>query len=161
MDTTGPVVTSGLSSSTTVTTATPLTTTTTAVDEVVDTGDVEGFGLGEITIGDETLAVAVADESELRQRGLMNVVDLGDLDGMLFVMDETVRSAFTMRNTLIPLHIAFFAESGELVDVFEMIPCDEEPCPTYRPSGSYRYAVEVPLGRFDDLDPSARISVKG
>jgi uncharacterized protein len=159
---TGPVATSSpFTSITTVTTAPPSTAGSTSPDVVVDTGDVEGFGLGEVTIGDETLVVAVADESRLRQRGLMNVTDLGELDGMLFVMDEAVRSAFTMRNTLIPLHIAFFTDSGDLVDVLEMSPCDQEPCPSYRPRGSYRYAVEVPLGQFDDLDRSARMLVKG
>ncbi|MGF1666108.1 MAG: DUF192 domain-containing protein [Acidimicrobiia bacterium] len=124
------------------------------------TGDVTGFGIGQVELDGETLLVAVADRSELRRRGLMEVSDLGELDGMLFVMDETVNSAFTMRNTLIPLHIAFFAESGELVDVLEMTPCAEEPCPTYRPDGRYHYALEVPLGAFDELDDAARISVE-
>lgn len=162
MDTTGPVVTSSPSTSiTTGTTAPPRTAGSTGLDVIVDTGEVEGFGLGEVIIGDDTLVVAVANQSRLRRRGLMNVTDLGELDGMLFVMDETVRSAFTMRDTLIPLSIAFFTESGDLVDLLEMTPCDEEPCPTYRPRGSYRYAVEVPLGRFEGLDLAARMSVKG
>jgi uncharacterized protein len=117
--------------------------------------------IGEIDIDGVPLNVAIADRAELRARGLMEVSTLGDLDGMLFVWDETVSSAFTMRNTLIPLHIAFFAESGELVDLVEMTPCEAEPCPVYPASGPFRYAVEVPLGDFDWLRETARISVKG
>ena len=140
--------------STTVTTTQPRPSTT------VDTGDVEGFEIRRIQIGERRLRVAVADAVELRRRGLMGVGDLGALDGMLFVMDGTVRNAFTMRNTLIPLQIAFFDEEGALVDLLEMAPCDEEPCPTYQPTGSYRYGVEVPLGDFDDLDETETLSIK-
>ncbi len=113
-----------------------------------------------MTIGNRVLDVAVADSSELRRRGLMEVDDLGDLDGMVFVMDDVVRAAFTMRNTLIPLHVAFFGEDGSLVDVLEMTPCSAEPCPEYRPAGSYRYAVEVPLGGFTGLSDDEGFSIK-
>ncbi len=161
VDTTGPVVTYAVAPTTTHSTpTTTISTPTTIGRSAPATGDVTGFAIGEVELDGETLLVAVADRGELRRRGLMEVADLGDLDGMLFVMDETVNSAFTMRNTLIPLHIAFFADSGELVDVLEMTPCPEEPCPTYRPGGFYRYAVEVPRGAFDGLDPAARISIE-
>jgi uncharacterized membrane protein (UPF0127 family) len=43
----------------------------------------------------------------------------------------------------------------------EMTPCEAEPCPVYGASGPFRYAVEVPLGDFDWLSETARISVKG
>jgi uncharacterized membrane protein (UPF0127 family) len=117
----------------------------------IDTGDVQGFGLAEAMVGDRRFVVAVADDGALRRRGLMNVVDLGDLDGMVFDMGRNADSAFVMRNTLIPLDIAFFTDDGELVDTFEMTPCAEEPCQLYQPAGSYRYAFEVPLGVFDGL----------
>jgi uncharacterized protein len=160
VDSTGPVVTPAAVAEESVTTTAAPTSAVPVTSVDPDTGDVTGFGIGRIELDDETMLVAVADRSELRRRGLMEVSDLGELDGMLFVMDETVNSAFTMRNTLIPLHIAFFAESGELVDVLEMTPCVEEPCPSYRPAGRYRYALEVPLGGFDGLDPTARISIE-
>ena len=90
----------------------------------------------------------------------MEVGDLGDLDGMVFVMDDVTHSAFTMRNTIMPLHIAFFDDDGGLIDVLEMTPCVAEPCPTYLPSGPYRYAVETPLGTFDNLSPDQRFAIK-
>jgi len=119
-----------------------------------------GFSTADVEIGDRRLMVALADTSELRRRGLMEVEDLGQLDGMLFVMDVTRRSAFTMRNTRIPLHIAFFDDEGHLVDLLEMTPCDAEPCQSYRPGDPFRYAVEAPLGSFDDLGADERFSIK-
>jgi hypothetical protein len=91
----------------------------------------------------------------------MGVVDLGDLDGMFFVMDGVVQTGFTMRNTLIPLHIAFFDEDRVLVDVLEMEPCEAEPCPSYVPEGGYRYAVEAPLGAFATLNDADSLTIKG
>jgi uncharacterized membrane protein (UPF0127 family) len=159
-ETTASVSTSAEQTSTVPTSVDP-TTTTVPVVKNVDTGDVTGFEVGEVTLAGERLTVALADERSLRRRGLMGVVDLGDLDGMLFVMDSTVTSAFTMRDTFISLHIAFFSESGELVDLLEMTPCQGEPCPSYQPGGAYRFALEVPLGRLSELEQGAMISVKG
>ncbi|RPI22311.1 MAG: hypothetical protein EHM57_05495, partial [Actinobacteria bacterium] len=60
-------------------------------------------------------------------------------------------SGFWMKNTLLPLDIAFFAGDGSFVDRLTMEPCPGDPCPVYRPSGPYRLAVEVPAGGFDSL----------
>jgi len=106
----------------------------------------DGFDATTITIDGQRMAVAVADTQELRSQGLMGVTDLGGLDGMLFVFEETTDAGFWMKNTLIPLDIAYFGRSGDYVDSFTMDPCTEDPCPVYRPSGSYRYAVEAPAG---------------
>lgn len=112
----------------------------------------------EVTVGGRPLTVAVADDPDTRGRGLMEVRDLGAVDGMLFSWGgETVTSRFTMRNTLISLDIAFFTADGELVDVLTMQPCDADPCPTYAASGAYAYAIEVPAGGFAGLDPSDRL----
>lgn len=120
---------------------------TTPIDEV-DTGDVEGFDVSRIRIGDEDLVVALADEPAERARGLMEVFDLGELDGMLFSWGGSqVTTGFYMKNTLIPLTIAFYADDGSYVDSFEMEPCSTEECPTYRASGSFAYAIEFPAVR--------------
>ncbi len=102
-------------------------------------------------VGGETWPVAVADTPELRARGLMGVAGLGDLRGMLFAWPEDVTSGFWMKDTLIPLDIGFFDADGKLVDLLSMTPCREDPCPSYRASGAYRWALEVPAGGFDGL----------
>lgn len=128
---------------------TPSTTssTTTPIDEV-GTGDVEGFGVTTVRLGGEDLVLGVADEPAERARGLMEVTDLGGLDGMLFSWGGSeVTTGFFMKNTLIPLTIAFYAADGSFVDSFEMEPCTTEECPTYRASGPFAYAIEFPAVR--------------
>jgi len=102
-------------------------------------------------VGGEEWTVAIAATSQERARGLMNVTDLGDVDGMLFVFEGESTGGFWMKDTLIPLDIAFFRSDGTVVDVLSMVPCREDPCPIYTPSGPYVFALETTPGRFDDL----------
>jgi uncharacterized membrane protein (UPF0127 family) len=110
-----------------------------------------GFEGAEIVVGGDTWNVAVADDAGERSRGLMGVTDLGDLDGMLFVFAGDTETAFWMKDTLIPLDVAFFAADGELVDLLHMVPCASDPCPTYQAAAAYRYALEVPAGGFGGI----------
>jgi uncharacterized membrane protein (UPF0127 family) len=135
------------------TTTTSTTTTTSALPQVPD--ELAGFEVGSVTLDGDPWLVAIADTRERRSRGLMFVTDLGDLDGMLFVFDTPTSGAFWMKNTLIPLDIAFFRDDGSLVAVLDMVPCgDQEPCPTYGPGEDYQYALEAPAGDLIGLDPS-------
>jgi hypothetical protein len=93
----------------------------------------------------------LADTADLRGRGLMGVTDLGGLDGMAFVFEQPVTTAFTMRNTLIPLSIAFYGTDGAFLDAFDMVPCESEPCPSYPTPADVAVAVEVPLGGLEAL----------
>ena len=99
-----------------------------------------------ISIDDRDLTVAVADTPQARRRGLMGITDLGGLDGMLFVFDNDIEAGFWMKDTLIPLDIAFFDVEGLAVDRLSMEPCTANPCPTYNAAGPYRFAVEAPAG---------------
>ncbi len=112
----------------------------------LDTGDILGFEIETVTVGGQTLVVAVADEGELRQRGLMGVTDFGDVDGMLFEFELPTLGGFWMKDTLVPLDIAFFDEEGNLVQIMTMTPCVTEDCPSYTPGGAYRWALERPAG---------------
>ena len=136
---------------TTTTTSLPATTTITGTDPSVDL--LAGFTRAEIEVGGEPWVVAFADTPELRAQGLMGVTDLGELDGMLFVWDSDTPSSFWMKDTLIPLDIAFFRADGSLVDVLSMVPCEADPCPRYGPAGgrTYRYALEAPAGRLVEM----------
>ncbi len=119
-----------------------------------------GFVTREVVVGSERWPVAVAYDAAERARGLMGVVDLGELRGMLFVFPADGRAAFWMKDTLLALDVAFFAADGSLVDLLEMAPCAADPCPVYQPAGPYRYALEAPAGGFSGiedlrLDPSS------
>ncbi len=87
----------------------------------------------------------------------MFVRDLGDLEGMLFVFEAEREGAFWMKNTLIPLDIAFFDGSGELVGSLGMLPCEADPCPLYDIDEPYRFALEVPAGELEGLADGDRI----
>ncbi len=139
------------------TAAVPVTTTATG-SPIVDVGDLVGFDLVEVSLGDEALTLAIADDSALRSRGLMGVADLGDVDGMLFSWGgDEVSSRFTMRNTLIPLTVVFFDSDGAYVSRADMVPCEAEPCPNYGAAGQYAYAVEFPAGT--EVETQARLMV--
>lgn len=146
-------------STSTTSTVAPSSTTTSAV--AVDTGDLAGFELAQVMLGDTTLLVALAASNSQRAQGLMFVEDLGDLDGMLFVFSIDVTSAFWMKNTLLPLDIAFFDAGGILVDRLEMVPCEADPCPRYQAAGPYRFALEAPSGTvLSSLEPTDRLQVE-
>jgi uncharacterized membrane protein (UPF0127 family) len=109
------------------------------------------------------LMVAATDEQ--RQRGLMEVTDLGGYQGMVFVWDQDTQGGFWMRNTPTPLSIAWFDADGAYVSSTDMEPCaaDSDDCPTYPPAGPYRFAVEVFQGELEDLGvgPGSRLALGG
>jgi uncharacterized protein len=102
----------------------------------------------EIDTSDDDVEVAalVAATPEQRQRGLQEVEDLPDGAGMLFLFDRDRTTGFWMKDTVIPLEIAFVAADGRVVEIFSMEPCEEEPCEIYAPEESYRAALEVSDG---------------
>jgi uncharacterized protein len=93
----------------------------------------------------EVLARIAAEPADRRQ-GLMGVEHLPDDAGMLFAFPDDRDGGFWMKNTLVPLDIAFADASGTIVAIERMVPCDEDPCPTYEPGTEYRVALEVPGG---------------
>ncbi len=89
----------------------------------------------------------------------MGVTDLGDLDGMVFLLPAPSTGGFWMKDTLIPLDVAFFATDGSLLAVLTMEPCTSDPCPTYAIDEPWQWAIEVRAGDFDGLPPTARLDV--
>ena len=99
--------------------------------------------------GHQALTVQVADTPEARERGLMGRERLDPYDGMAFVWDEPVNASFWMKDTLIPLSIAFWDAGSRVVAIFDMDPCTADPCPTYDPGIAILGAVEVEQGALD------------
>lgn len=96
-----------------------------------------------------TLHVDVARDDAARARGLMGVTDLPANDGMAFVWGAPTDASFWMKDTLIPLSIAFVDENGHIITTHEMTPCTADPCDTYEASGRYVMAIEANAGWFD------------
>ena len=80
--------------------------------------------------------------SARRSVGLMNRRP-APADGMLFVFPEPTTGGFWMKNTLVPLTIAFFKADGTRVRKLSMTPCRQEVCPIYSPGRRYRFALEL------------------
>ena len=97
------------------------------------------------------LCLWLADDGDRRARGLMQVTDLGGPDGMLFRYPAPTTAAFWMKNTVMPLSIAFFDAAGAYLDAFDMEPCTADPCDTYPTPNDFVYAVEVPQGGLEPL----------
>jgi uncharacterized protein len=101
--------------------------------------------------GPVVLPVKVADTAERRRHGLMEVPELPAGTGMLFTFDEDRTGGFWMKDTLVPLDIAFVDGSDAIVALLSMAPCEDDPCPVYEPGVDYRTALEVPQGWFDEV----------
>ncbi|MCP2169285.1 DUF192 domain-containing protein [Goodfellowiella coeruleoviolacea] len=103
---------------------------------------------------ERVLCLLKADTAALRERGLMTVTDpnLNGYDGMLFMYASDTTGAFWMRNTPMPLSLAYLNASGQIVSTVDMEPCaDSDQCPVYPPAGPYRYSLEVPQGGLSDI----------
>jgi len=92
-----------------------------------------------------TLKAEIARTSEEQAQGLMYRKELPDGEGMLFVYTRDDILSFWMRNTYIPLSIAYIASDGRIIDIRNMFPLDEN---TVTSTRSVRYALEVPQGWF-------------
>jgi uncharacterized membrane protein (UPF0127 family) len=97
-----------------------------------------------------TDALSIADSPEERRVGLMGVEALDEDGGMVFVFDGEQDGSFWMKDTLIPLSIAFWGEDGRLLDILEMEPCTADPCPTYSARAPYTHALEMNAHWFED-----------
>jgi len=93
--------------------------------------------------------VEVADTEPERELGLMGRTALGEDRGMLFVFDEEQELSFWMKDTLIPLSVAFMDSEGRIVDIQDMKPLDEDPPYTVSAEPA-QYALEVNKGFFEE-----------
>ncbi|MCL7979825.1 MAG: DUF192 domain-containing protein [marine benthic group bacterium] len=109
-----------------------------------------------VTVGGVPISVEIADTRELREVGLMNRDELPDDYGMLFVYpDERIRS-FWMRNTRIPLDIAFIDRNGSIINIEQMQAQTDENTIS---AGPVMYALEMNQGWFasNDVEPGDRL----
>ena len=99
----------------------------------------------------------LATTDAAREQGLMNQVDLRGYDAMLFEWPQDVSFGFWMKDTLIPLDIAWYDASGAEVSRAAMQPCPTSTtdCPIYDPNGPYRTALETDLGHLIELGAAA------
>lgn len=100
-----------------------------------------------LNIHHHPLLVEIAATPDHRMVGLSNRSSLPDNTGMLFIFDEPGNHTFWMKNTYIPLSIAFIDTSGRVVDIQDMQPNSPE---YHTPPLPIQYALEVKQGWFAD-----------
>lgn len=118
-----------------------------------ESGGRGGLPRGTLTITGEgpevQVQVEIAETLEAKVRGLMGRTSLAQGAGMVFLESEPTTTGFWMKDTLIPLSVAFWDEERRIFRILDMEPCPEEPCPTYEPKGAWVGALEVNQGFFD------------
>jgi len=111
-----------------------------------------------LSINGHKIVVEVAATPERRSLGLMNRFSLQPDHGMLFVFDYPEPQAFWMKNTFIPLSIAFVGPDGKIINIDEMQPHDES---THTSRGPALYAIEMRKGWFTERGIKSGDAVTG
>ena len=111
----------------------------------------------ELTAGFYRIEAEVAADQPNRMQGLMQRRSMAANQGMLFVFPQTERHCMWMRNTLLPLSVAFLDEQGSILNIENMKPQTED---NHCAAGPARFALEMNIGWFASkgLKPGRRIS---
>lgn len=110
-----------------------------------------------LSIGGKSIRAEIADEEHERAAGLMFRKELADDAGMLFIMPQTGPVAFWMRNTELPLTIAYIGPNGAIMELHDLEPFNERSVPSSFPH--IAYALEMPRGWFtkNNIWPGERV----
>jgi hypothetical protein len=111
----------------------------------------------ELSAGIHRIEAEVVADQPSRMQGLMNRRALASGQGMLFVFPERARHCMWMKNTLLPLSVAFLDDDGRVLNVEDMQPQTED---NHCAAQSARFALEMNLGWFSGrgIAPGARIA---
>lgn len=120
-------------------------------------GKPQSLPITTLKVGPHAVAAEVASTPDQRSLGLMYRFSLPADHGMLFVFPEPQPLAFWMRNTYIPLSIAFIDAEGRILNVVEMAPRSDA---THPSRGDALYALEMRKGWFAErgVAPGARVT---
>jgi len=111
-----------------------------------------------LNAGIHLIQAEVAGTPATRSQGLMRRKAMAQGAGMLFLFDESAAHCMWMKNTLIPLSVAFIDESGQIVNIADMQPLDETSHCASRPA---RYALEMNRGWFKKRGIVAGARIQG
>ncbi len=100
----------------------------------------------QLEVGEQRLRIEIAATPETRSRGLMYRESLAEDAGMLFVFPDDREVSFWMKDTSVPLSIAYLRHDGTILEIHDMQPFSLDPVPSGRP---VRYALEVNQGWFE------------
>ena len=99
----------------------------------------------ELSAGIHRIIAEVAGTDANRQQGLMNRKSMAEHEGMVFVFPQSARVCMWMRNTFIPLSVAFIDDTGSIINIEDMAPQTETSHCAEKPA---RFALEMNQGWF-------------
>lgn len=110
-----------------------------------------------LAAGMHQIEAQVAATNDQRQTGLMHRKEMPQHEGMLFVFDFAAQQCFWMKNTLLPLSVAFVADDGTIVNIEEMQPQTLDSHCSAKP---VRYVLEMNKGWFakKGIKPGAKLT---
>ncbi|MBP0621294.1 DUF192 domain-containing protein [Cupriavidus consociatus] len=111
-----------------------------------------------LTAGMYAIQAEVAATPAAREQGLMYRKSMPVNGGMLFVFEQKAGHCFWMRNTELPLSIAFLADDGTIVNIEDMAPRSEN---NHCPKAAIRYALEMNQGWFAQKGIRAGAKISG
>jgi len=101
--------------------------------------------VAELAVGMQLIHAEVADRDATRMEGLMHRKAMAQGAGMVFVFDQVATHCMWMKNTLIPLSVAFIDEAGAIINIADMQPQTEQ---SHCAASPARYALEMNKGWF-------------
>jgi uncharacterized protein len=112
----------------------------------------------DLTAGMHRIRAEVADNMAARMQGLMHRQSMAQNAGMVFVFEESSIQCMWMKNTLIPLSVAFIDEQGTIINIADMQPHSEQSHCATQPA---RYALEMNKGWFAQRGIKAGTKLQG
>lgn len=112
----------------------------------------------ELFAGMHRVEAELAATPDSRQTGMMQRTFMAPQRGMLFVFPDTAKHCMWMRNTLLPLSVAFLDEAGRIINVADMQPGSDDNHCAVKPA---RYALEMNLGWFKSRGLGAGFAITG
>lgn len=116
------------------------------------------FPVMPLNIGVHLIKAEVAADDPSRQQGLMFRKSMGANEGMLFVFDEPARICMWMKNTYLPLSVAFLDKEGRIINIEDMQPQTTDSHCAAKPA---LYALEMNQGWFKKKNILAGTRVMG
>ncbi len=107
----------------------------------------------ELSINGESFCAQIAINDKELSKGLMFRKELEKDHGMLFVFVSPKRASFWMKNTSLPLDIAYFDIAGRLIEIHQLYPFDTRP--VHSKSQQIKYALEMQCGWFENNNISS------
>lgn len=118
-----------------------------------------GLRVAELQIANAAVTAEIADTPQASENGLMFRDALPEDRGMLFIFEQPKKASFWMRNTKIPLSIAYIDSAGRILEIKSMNPMDETVVPSS--SDEVAYALEVNQGWFGRHGISSGAKING